>query len=109
MSGGVTVWGGGVLKTWATRTAIVALSSGEVEVDPAGKAAVEVFAVLSVLSDLEMNSPAVSVVDASLAQGFASKQGIGRGRHLDVRFLWLQQAFRSGALRLSKSWGSRKT
>lgn len=71
----------------------------------AGKAAAEALAAQSLMADLGWRLRPHLFVDASAAQGMATRQGIGRVRHLDVRFLWLQQTVKSGDLRLSKVWG----
>lgn len=97
---------GVAIKTWATRQATVALSSGEAEFYAAGKAAAEALAAQSLMADLGWRLRPHLFVDASAAQGMATRQGIGRVRHLDVRFLWLQQTVKSGVLRLSKVWGT---
>lgn len=81
------------LETWATRQATVAPSSGEAEIHAGGKVVAEVFVVRSVVSDLGWTVRPHLFVDASDGQGMAP------------RFLWLQQAVRSGALRFSKVWG----
>lgn len=97
VSGGGIALCGGVLRMWARRQATVALSSGGVEFYIVGKAAVEVLAVRSMLSDLGWTVRPRYCVDVSAAQGMASGHDIGRARRLDVRFLWLQQTVRSGA------------
>jgi hypothetical protein len=40
--------------------------------------------------------------DSSAARGIASRQGVGRVRHLDVRLLWLQDKVKSGELAVAK-------
>ena len=36
--------------------------------------------------------------DSSAARGMFARQGLGETRHVDVRFLWLQQVVREGRL-----------
>ena len=38
--------------------------------------------------------------DSSAARGIAARQGLGRMRHVDVRYLWLQQAVQEGRLKV---------
>ena len=44
-------------------------------------------------------------VDSSAAMALASRLGLGRTRHLEVRFLWVQEAVRRGRLRIKKVLG----
>ena len=44
-------------------------------------------------------------VDAEAARSIASRQGIGKIRHLEVRYLWLQEWVKKGAVKMSKVWG----
>ena len=41
-------------------------------------------------------------VDATAAQAIASRQGIGKIRHLSVRHLWLQALVRRGAVSIRR-------
>ena len=44
-------------------------------------------------------------MDAEAARAIASRQGIGKVRHLEVRYLWLQDQVRRGEVKLVKVWG----
>lgn len=85
-SGGV-VLGWSVLKSWSNRQAKVALSSGEAEFHSASKAAAELLAIRSMMRDLGWDVGLKLLVDASVAQAMANTQGVGRARHLEVRYL----------------------
>ena len=97
-SGGLVTLGGGVLRSWSNRQATVALSSGEAEFHSASKAAAEMLAVKSMMADLGWTANLKLHVDASVAQSMANRQGIGKIRHLEVRFLWLQDLAKQGAI-----------
>ena len=45
-------------------------------------------------------------VDSSGAKAFASRRGLGRIRHVEVRWLWLQQAVAEGRFKLHKVQGA---
>ena len=45
-------------------------------------------------------------VDATVAQAMANRQGIGKIRHLDVRYLWLQEMAKSGVIAVRKMDGA---
>ena len=93
MSGGMTVVGGAVIKSWSNRQATVALSSGEAEFYSAGKAAAELIGVKSVMRDMGWDVDIKLHVDATVA-----RQGIGKIRHLEVRYLWPQEMAKSGVI-----------
>jgi hypothetical protein len=105
MSGGLITVGNGVVKSWANRQATVALSSGEAEFYAAGKAASEALYARAVMKDLGWIMRVRVIVDASAALGMASRQGVGKVRHLEVRYLGPQDLVKSGAVRISKVWG----
>ena len=44
--------------------------------------------------------------DSSAAKSFASRRGAGRMRHVEVKWLWLQQAVAEGRVRLQKVLGT---
>ena len=43
--------------------------------------------------------------DSSAAKGFASRRGVGKMRHMQVRWLWLQEEVRKGSVRVFKVKG----
>ena len=104
-SGGLLSVAGGVIKSWSNRQGSVALSSGEAEFYAAGKAAVEALGARSLFADLGWRANLQICMDAEAARAIASRQGIGKVRHLEVRYLWLQDQVRRGAIRLVKVWG----
>jgi hypothetical protein len=61
------------------------------------EAATRSFGLRSMLSELgiEVGSPIQLYSDSSAARSFASRKGLGRMRHLEVRHLWLQDAVAS--------------
>ena len=104
MSGGLAT-GGAVLKSWSNPQAMVALSSGEAEFHSATKAAADLIAVRSMVEDLGWRGSIKLPVDATVAQSMANRQGIGKIRHLEVRFLWLQQLAKAGVIMVRKVSG----
>ena len=93
------------MKSWSNRQASIALSSGEAEFDAAGKAATEALGAKSLLRDLGWKARLTLNIDAEAARAIASRQGVGKIRHSQVRFLCLQDVERSGIICLSKVWG----
>ena len=105
-TGGLLELAGGVVKSWSNRQGSVALSSGEAEFYAAGKAAIEAIGGQSLLKDLGWDVQLRVCLDASAAQSIASRQGLGKMRHVDVRYLWLQEVVRAGRLQLQKVRGA---
>ena len=104
-SGGVVVGGGGVVKTWSSTQATHALSSGEAEYYVAVRAAAEGLGMVALMRDLGWAPRLRIYVGSSAAKSVASRVGLGRLRHLEVKFLWLQDAVRQRRLELRKVRG----
>ena len=105
-TGGLITLAGGIVKSWSNKQGSIALSSGEAEFYAAGKAAVEAIGGRSLLADLGWDVDLEVRLDASAAQAIASRQGLGKVRHVEVRYLWLQEIVRSGLVKLVKIKGS---
>ncbi len=60
----------------------------------------------SVARDLGVNCTIEIWVDSSAAKAMASRAGMGRTRHLEVRFLWVQEAVKSKRPEIRKIKGS---
>jgi hypothetical protein len=104
-SGGVAVLGGCAVKSWASTQGVIAQSSGEAEYYAMTRAAAEGLGIQALLQDLGWEADVVVHVDSTAAKAIASRVGLGRVRHLEVRFLWLQQAVRRGRIVLKKVHG----
>ena len=87
MSGGMTVVGGTVIKSWSNRQATVTLLSGEAEFHSAGKAAAELIGSKSMMRDMGWDADIKLHVDATVAQAMTDRQGVGKIRQLEVRYL----------------------
>jgi hypothetical protein len=104
-SGGLVTLGGSVLRSWSNRQATIALSSGEAEFHSASKAAAEMMAIGAMMSELGWPVVRRLFVDASAAQAMSNRQGIGKLRHLEVKYLWLQDLAKKGAIAVRKISG----
>jgi hypothetical protein len=60
----------------------------------------------ALLQDIGIDARLRVWTDSSAAIGIASRQGLGKLRHLDAHTLWLQQAVRSGRIDLKKVAGT---
>ena len=107
-SGGVLRFGNAVVKSWSSTQAVIALSSGEAEYHAMVKAACEAMGIRALLADMgvAVNMRIRMEVDSSAAKSMASRTGVGKVRHLDVRLLWLQDACRRGDVEIVKIPGT---
>jgi hypothetical protein len=106
-SGGMASIGGGMLRSWSSTQATVAMSSGEAEYYAMVKAASEALGIQALAADLGWHLKVRLWVDSTAAKSIASRTGLGRVRHLEVRFLWLQEVVRKGRLMLRKIPGEK--
>ena len=98
--------GGHCIKTWSTTQATVALSSAEAELYALTKGASQALGLMSLLDDLGQAVKATLFTDASAAIGIVRRSGLGKLRHLNVRYLWLQDQVRTGQVSLTKVKGT---
>ena len=105
-SGGVILWGSGVLKTWSKTQATIALSSGEAELAAVVKGATEALGMQAVLADFGITVNLSMFSDATAAIGMVRREGLGRVRHLATADLWIQQRVRRGEIQVSKVLGT---
>ena len=94
------------IKTWSSTQAIIALSSGEAEYYGVVKAASVALGARSLMKDLGHEVSILVHTDAEAAKGIASRMGLGKTRHIDVHYLWVQERVRSGDLVLQKVKGT---
>ena len=78
------------------------LSSPEAEYYGICGCAAELFNIHCILDELENPHEVLLESDASSAIAIASRIGVGRVRHLETRFLWLQGYIKQGLLKIAK-------
>ena len=98
--------GDAVVKTWSSTQTTIAQSSGEAEYYALARAAAEGLGMQSVMRDLGWEMRVRLWVDSSAAKSIASRVGLGRIRHLEVKFLWLQEVVRDRRLEVRKVHGA---
>ena len=92
-------------RAYAKGRAVIALSSGEAEYYGVVKAASVALGARSMMKDLGHEVSIIVHTDAEAAKGIASRMGLGKTRHIDVHYLWVQERVRSGDLVLQKVKG----
>ena len=104
--GGLVAWGGNVMKSWSRTQASVSLSVGEAEYYALTSAAAEAIGFKSLLKDLGVEAKIKVWTDSAAAKSITSRKGIGKIRHLEVKFLWVQEKTRRRELQMKKVAGS---
>ena len=89
-SGGTILLGNHWLKACSKTQATAALSSAESELYAMVKTSNEVLGTLSLLKDFGMNIGGSILGDASACLGVIQRQGLGKLRHLNTNYLWVQ-------------------
>ncbi len=79
------------VKSWSKNQSTIALSSPEAELYGVIKTSSECLGIMSILKDWGINKASVIYSDASAALGILSRTGLGKLRHIDTNYLWLQQ------------------
>ena len=89
-SGGVALWGSHCIKTWWSTQATIALSSAEAELYALTKGAAQGLGMMTLMEDFGIPTAVTVHTDASAAIGLVRRAGLGKLRHLNVRYVWLQ-------------------
>jgi hypothetical protein len=94
------------IKGYSNTKASVALSSGEAELYAMTKGASQALGLMSLGADFGLHFSTRVHCDASAAIGIVQRQGLGKLRHINVRYLWLQEKVRDKELEVLKVPGS---
>ena len=94
ISSGIIFRGKHPLEFWCTGQQLVSLSSGESEFYAAGTAAAYLLFMVYLVREMKMKAQGYLYGDSSAARGIVGRVGPGRLRHLQTRFLWLQERLR---------------
>ena len=94
--------GSHLVKHSSTSQTTVALSSGESEYYAMLKGSTHALGLQSMLYDFGVRSLDKPKLysDSVAAEGIATRQGLGAVRHIDTRFLWLQDQIKAGRLEI---------
>ena len=85
------MFGSHCTKSWASTQATIALSSGEAEYYGLVKASSVGLGIKSMQHDMGINTGIHVYTDAEAARGIATRRGLGRTRHIEVHYLWVQE------------------
>jgi hypothetical protein len=102
-TGGSILLGSCCTKFFCKGQAVIALSSGEAEYYGFVSMGSQLLGEHSMLLDwgVSLGTPNVNM-DASAGIAIGSRRGLGRVKHIDTVFLWVQEVVDQGRLRLTK-------
>ena len=90
-SEGMMMINGTVLKHWSRTQATRALSPAEAKYYAVVTGAAEGLGMQSMMADLGVTTKVRVWTDSNAAKTIASRRGLGKTRHVELRYLWLQE------------------
>ena len=108
ITGGLLVLDGVNVSSWARTQKAIATSSGESELYAMSVGAAEALGLRELLTDIGLPTTVRLRCDSTAAMGTATRQGLGRMKHVQVRDLALQQWIADGRLTLQNVASSAK-
>jgi len=104
-SGGFVVLGKHLIKSWSSTQATRALSSGEAEFYAIIEGASRGLGVQALMEDMGFTCTLRMKSDSSAARSISLRKGTGKLRHLQVKYLWIQDAMFEKRLFIEKVKG----
>ena len=105
-SGGMVVVGRVGVKHWSRSQKARALSSGEAEYYALATGCMEALGVQSLMNDMGWNVEVVVVwTDSNVAKSVACRSGLGKMRHVELKYLWVQELVKTGRIMVRKERG----
>ena len=95
-----SVLGRHCVKHQSNLQSTISLSSGESEWYGVVKGSAAGLALQSLLADWGITVSIDVLSDSSAARGFSTRQGLGKMRHVQTRYLWVQERVKEGHLRV---------
>ena len=89
-TGGVIMLGNSKLRSFCKGQAVIALSSGEAEFYGLVSMVSEALGDQSILKDYGIRIPIDIHMDATAGAAIGARRGLGRVKHIDTAFLWVQ-------------------
>ena len=89
-SGGLIMLGSHMIKSWSSSQPVIALSSGEAELYALVKAATQAKGIGSLMMDFDLAVETTIHTDSTAALGMVYRKGVGKVRHIEVQYLWIQ-------------------
>ena len=99
-SGGLVRWRGATITCWSRTQSTIAQSTCEAELVALSTGAVEGRYIQHVLQELSQTAALQLSSDSQSTLNHTLRRGVGRIKHLELRYLWLQDELRAGRLQL---------
>jgi hypothetical protein len=94
------------VKTWASTQATRATSSGEAEFYAIVESCSRGLGLKSLIEDLYGTVGLTVYSDASAGRSIAFRKGLGKVRHIETKYLWIQDLIKAGRIKLLKVKGT---
>ena len=106
-SGGIVSVDGAAIKHWSRTQKARALSFGEAEYYAVVTGNAEGLGAQSLATDLgwDFRCRVVVKTDSSVAKSVAGRRGLGKLRHVELKYLWVQEAVAKGRIAMKKIIG----
>ena len=101
-SGGLLMIGGHLIKSWSSTQPVIALSSGEAELYALVKAASQAKGLCSLMADFGFETQISVHTDSTAAIGIVHRIGLGKTRHIEVQYLWVQDNVNRKMMKVEK-------
>ena len=101
-SGGMMMINGTAVKHWPRTQATRALSMAEAEYYAVVTGAAEGLGTQSMMEDLGVTTQVRVWTDSNAAKAIASRRGLGKTWHVELRYLWLQDVTKSGRVKMRR-------
>ena len=97
------------IKTWSSKQAVIASSSGEAEYYGIVKGASNALGICGILKDLGIEQLVTVNTDSSAAKGITYRRGLGKVRHIELSELWVQDQVSRGRITVYEISGPEKS
>jgi hypothetical protein len=101
-SGGVLLVDGVAVKHWSRTQKTRALSVGEAEYYAIVSGSAEGLGMRSLAEDLGWKAEVKVWTDSNTAKAISGRRGLGKLRHVELRWLWVQDVVKEGRIKLGK-------
>lgn len=105
ISGGCIVVGSHLVKGWSKTQSLIAFSSAESELYASLRTSSETLGVIAMAKDMGYQLRGQVLGYASAALGIIHRKGLGKTRHIDTSYLWIQEVAARRRLLFSKVLG----
>ena len=95
------------MKHWSRAQKTRALSVGEAEYYAVVTGSAEGLGMQSLLMDLGWTVKVRIWTDSNTAKSVASRRGLGKLRHVELKYLWVQESVKRGRIQMRKVWGEK--